>query len=75
MIDIRSTDRSKGKPENIFQIDFVAIMRWPARRFARFALGLLKALALVSTTVGRAFEMAYVDPFSGSGSDRTQDRR
>lgn len=75
MTDIRSNGYTTRKSEKPVMDSAATALKRFTRLIGIFACGLLKTLRLISGTLGRAFEMAYVDPFANLSSRRDHDRR
>jgi len=64
MTNVPATKTATQKAPNAFRLNFVKYAAGIVRCLSALARGLIKPLMMVPNTLGRAFEMAYVDPFS-----------
>lgn len=75
MTDIRSNAYTARKSEKPAMASVAIALKSFARWIGILTCGLLKILILIPSNVGRAFEMAYVDPFANLSSRRDHERR
>lgn len=75
MTDFSSNAVAARKPKRPVMASAATALKSIARWIGLFTRGLLKLLYLIPVTLGRAFEMAYVDPFINSSSHRDHERR
>ena len=75
MTDIRSNTFAARKSERLVLASGASVLQQSVRWTGRSASVLLKLLCLIPATLGRAFEMAYVDPFNSPSSHQDHERR
>lgn len=75
MTDIRFNAFAAHTPKTPVIGSVGMVMKSIARWMGRKTWGLLKLFSLIPVTLGRAFEMAYVDPFANRSSHRDHERK
>lgn len=75
MTDIRSNVFVAQRSSKLVLISEKLVLKKIVRWIGLFTFGVFRLLSLVPVKVGRAFEMAYIDPFTTSSSHLDKDRR